>query len=47
MADLLSVLAVSKTAVEERETLRFKLLGNIDSLDIWGHEYVRYELCCI
>jgi len=24
-------------------SLEFKLQGNIDDLEAWGHEYVRYE----
>ena len=27
---------------EERDSLKYKLLGNKDEIGEWGHEYVRY-----
>merc|ERR1719445_1983288 len=41
-ADVVSVLAM--TMSEERECLKFKMLGNTDTVEIelWGHEYVRH-----
>lgn len=41
MADVLAVLAMTMSSEEARDTLRYKLLGNIDSLEPWGHEFVR------
>ena len=41
-ADVVSVLAM--TMSEERECLKYKLLGNqtTDEIELWGHEYVRH-----
>lgn len=41
-ADVVSVLAM--TMSEERECLKFKLLGNTNTeeIELWGHEYVRH-----
>ena len=41
-ADVVSVLAM--TMSEERECLKFKLIGNTDTqeIELWGHEYVRH-----
>ena len=41
-ADVVSVLAM--TMSEERECLKFKLLGNTstEEIELWGHEYVRH-----
>lgn len=41
MADVLSVLAMTMGGEGERESLKFKLLGSIDDIGTWGHEYVR------
>ncbi|KAJ1618081.1 hypothetical protein T492DRAFT_892634 [Pavlovales sp. CCMP2436] len=41
MADVLSVLAMTMGAEGERESLKFKLLGSVDDIGTWGHEYVR------
>jgi len=41
LADLLSVLAMSMAAEGSRESLKFKIQGNIHSFLEWGHEYVR------
>eukprot|EP01094_Clydonella_sp_ATCC50884_P026432 TRINITY_DN7244_c0_g1_i1.p1 TRINITY_DN7244_c0_g1~~TRINITY_DN7244_c0_g1_i1.p1 ORF type:complete len:871 (-),score=390.59 TRINITY_DN7244_c0_g1_i1:48-2660(-) len=40
-ADILSVLAMTMSEAGTCDTLRFKLRGHIDSLEPWGHEYVR------
>ena len=39
LADVLSLLVMSSG--EKGESLRYKLLGHIDNLDQWGHEYAR------
>ena len=41
-ADVVSVLAM--TMSDERECLKFKLVGNTDTqeIELWGHEYVRH-----
>ena len=41
-ADVVSVLAM--TMSEERECLKYKLLGNqtTEEIELWGHEYVRH-----
>jgi len=41
-ADVVSVLAM--TMSEERECLKFKMLGNTETqeIELWGHEYVRH-----
>mmetsp|Transcript_35750 Transcript_35750/g.80530 ORF Transcript_35750/g.80530 Transcript_35750/m.80530 type:complete len:878 (-) Transcript_35750:419-3052(-) len=41
MADIISVLAMTMAAPEERECLKYKLQGNPTDLGAWGHEYVR------
>jgi 26S proteasome regulatory subunit N1 len=41
LADILSVLAMTMQEPEERESLKFKLLGNSSDLGSWGHEFVR------
>lgn len=42
LADILSVLSMSYGEVEKRDSLRFRLLGTLESADAWGHEYVRH-----
>lgn len=43
MADVLSVMAMTMSKEEkDRECLKFKLAGQMDDIDTWGHEYVRY-----
>lgn len=39
-ADIISVLGM--TISEERECLKFRLLGSQDDIGSWGHEYVRH-----
>merc|ERR1719418_541287 len=41
-ADVVSVLAM--TMSEERECLKYKLMGNTstEEIELWGHEYVRH-----
>lgn len=39
-ADVVSVLAM--TMSNERECLKYRLLGSQEELASWGHEYVRY-----
>ena len=41
-ADVVSVLAM--TMSDERECLKFKMVGNTDTqeIELWGHEYVRH-----
>jgi 26S proteasome regulatory subunit N1 len=41
LADILSVLAMTMAASDSRESLSFKLQGNVSDLGAWGHEYVR------
>lgn len=41
-ADVLSVLAMTMGTPSQRETLRYKLVGNTSDVDSWGHEYVRH-----
>jgi len=41
LADILSVLAMTMAAPDTRESLGFKLEGNIHDLGSWGHEFVR------
>ena len=31
------------TATENRDSLKFQLLGSKEELGSWGHEYVRYN----
>jgi 26S proteasome regulatory subunit N1 len=39
LADIISILAM--TISEERECLKYHMLGSNDALESWGHEYVR------
>jgi 26S proteasome regulatory subunit N1 len=39
-ANLLSVMAMTMGAEDERESLKFILQGNVDEFENWGHEYV-------
>lgn len=39
-ANLLSVMAMTMSKEEERDSLKYILLGNVDEFDKWGHEYV-------
>lgn len=38
-ADIISVLAM--TMAEGRESLKYRLLSELDRIGEWGHEYVR------
>ena len=40
LADIISILAM--TISEERECLKYHMLGSNDALESWGHEYVRH-----
>lgn len=40
LATLLSVMAMTMGKEDERDSLRFILLGDVDEFDQWGHEYV-------
>lgn len=40
-ADILSALAMTRTANGKRELLKYKMEGNRKVLAEWGHEYVR------
>lgn len=41
-ADILSVLAMTlNTSGESTDSLKFKLQGTVEHLEMWGHEYVR------
>src|SRR3989338_8022652 len=40
LADILSVLAMTTTG--DRQSIRFKLQGNLDDIGSWGHEFVRH-----
>lgn len=42
LADILSVLSMSYGDEDSRDSLRFRLLGTLESADSWGHEYVRH-----
>ncbi len=42
LADVLSVLAMTMQEDGERETLKYKLLGQKVDISSWGHEYVRH-----
>lgn len=43
LADIISVLASTTMAAEgQRDALKYKLLGDTDNLDTWGHEYLRH-----
>jgi 26S proteasome regulatory subunit N1 len=42
LADILSVLSMSYGDSEKRDSLRFRLLGTLESAESWGHEYVRH-----
>eukprot|EP00271_Cylindrocystis_brebissonii_P003252 TRINITY_DN1402_c0_g1_i1.p1 TRINITY_DN1402_c0_g1~~TRINITY_DN1402_c0_g1_i1.p1 ORF type:complete len:915 (+),score=203.59 TRINITY_DN1402_c0_g1_i1:289-3033(+) len=41
LADVLSVLAMTMSEANTRESLKFRLLGSADQIGDWGHEYVR------
>jgi 26S proteasome regulatory subunit N1 len=41
-ANLLSVLAMTMGKEEDREMLKYRLVGTDDDLENWGHEYVRF-----
>lgn len=41
LADILSVLAMTMSEPDTRESLSFKLAGVVDDLGSWGHEFVR------
>lgn len=41
LADILSVLAMTVAEEDSLECLRFRLEGSQDTIDTWGHEYVR------
>eukprot|EP00250_Pteridium_aquilinum_P033849 c6479_g1_i1 orf=630-3299(-) len=41
MADIISVLALTMSEEGERESLKFRLLGSVEDIGSWGHEYVR------
>eukprot|EP00850_Spirogloea_muscicola_P005526 SM000025S08421 [mRNA] locus=s25:594791:601686:- [translate_table: standard] len=41
LADVLSVLAMTMSPMEKRESVKYALLGSEDELGSWGHEYVR------
>ncbi|KAK9676855.1 hypothetical protein RND81_11G105600 [Saponaria officinalis] len=41
LADILSVLALTMAAEDERESLKYRLLGSDGDIGSWGHEYVR------
>ena len=40
LADILSVLAMSFDS-QERESIKYRLLGSGEDAGVWGHEYVR------
>jgi len=41
LADILAVLAITMGEESARESLRFKIQGNISQISIWGHEFIR------
>uniref|UniRef100_A0A7S4BU81 26S proteasome non-ATPase regulatory subunit 2 homolog n=1 Tax=Chrysotila carterae TaxID=13221 RepID=A0A7S4BU81_CHRCT len=42
LADVLSVLAMTKSEQGKHESLDYRLLGSQDDVGSWGHEYVRH-----
>jgi len=42
LADILSLLAMTFSDNNKRETLSFRLLGSAEPVGSWGHEYVRH-----
>lgn len=41
LADILAVLGMTMAVAGSRESLKFKLAGNVKDLGSWGHEFVR------
>ncbi|BBN10869.1 26S proteasome regulatory subunit N1 [Marchantia polymorpha subsp. ruderalis] len=41
LADIISVLALTMSEENERESLQYRLLGSVGDIGSWGHEYVR------
>eukprot|EP01088_Endostelium_zonatum_P017554 TRINITY_DN5224_c0_g1_i1.p1 TRINITY_DN5224_c0_g1~~TRINITY_DN5224_c0_g1_i1.p1 ORF type:complete len:968 (-),score=277.39 TRINITY_DN5224_c0_g1_i1:82-2985(-) len=41
LADILAVLAITMGDENARESLRFKIQGNISQISPWGHEFIR------
>ncbi|KAG6545593.1 hypothetical protein Mapa_012947 [Marchantia paleacea] len=41
LADIISVLALTMSEENERESLHYRLLGSVGDIGSWGHEYVR------
>ncbi|KAL3695426.1 hypothetical protein R1sor_009502 [Riccia sorocarpa] len=41
LADIISVLALTMSEENERESLHYRLLGTVGDIGSWGHEYVR------
>ncbi len=42
MADILSVLAMTYSDNNKRETLHFRKAGSNDPIESWGHEYAKH-----
>jgi 26S proteasome regulatory subunit N1 len=43
LADIISVMATTSASAEGvRDALKYKLLGSVDDLGVWGHEYLRH-----
>ena len=42
LADILSILAMTYSNEGQRESLKYRLLSNDDTLADWGHEYMRH-----
>eukprot|EP01156_Anaeramoeba_ignava_P001963 Anaeramoba_ignava/a217208_301.p1 GENE.a217208_301~~a217208_301.p1 ORF type:complete len:916 (+),score=284.33 a217208_301:268-2748(+) len=43
-ADVLSVLSMAMSSLNERNTLKYKLEGDVEDIGTWGHEYVKHLL---
>ncbi|KAI5948877.1 RPN1 [Candida theae] len=42
LADILSVLAMTYSNENKRESVKYRLLSNTDTIQDWGHEYLRH-----
>jgi len=41
LSDIISVLAMTAGAENQRESLKYRLSGSTEPVESWGHEYVR------
>ncbi|KAG5420653.1 RPN1 [Candida metapsilosis] len=42
LADILSVLAMTYSNEDKKESVKYRLLSNTDTIQDWGHEYLRH-----